>query len=114
MITESSDTFLVWLKLFEQLLLAGLVLAFAFLLVMSIKFQDTKFMRKTPVLFVIELLAFSALPAIPLWIFMLTRGISFKVTLIWFAALWAKFVVLHLLFEFSGVYGHYFEPGSKK
>jgi ribose/xylose/arabinose/galactoside ABC-type transport system permease subunit len=110
MLTESKDTFEVWLKLFEQLLLVGLILAFVFLLVMSIKFQDTKFLRKSPALFILELLAFSAIPAIPLWIFMITRGVSFKVTLVWFGALWAKFAVLHALFEFSGVYGHYFEP----
>lgn len=109
MLTESKDTFDVWLKLFEQLLLVGLIMAFTFLLVMAIKFQDTSFLRKSPLRFFMELLAFSALPAIPLWIFMVTRGVPFKTTLIWFAALWAKFAVLHLLFEFSGVYGHYFQ-----
>ncbi len=102
------DPFPSLFKIFEYALFCGIILAFGFLAYMVWKVRYTEHMRKYPLRFLLEFIAFSTLPSIPLWLFMVTRGIPFKTTWRWFLALWVKFAILHLLFEFSGIYQYYF------
>lgn len=95
-------------KRFEKLLLLAIILAYAFLMYMALKVRFTSFIKNYPMRFVTELLLFSLLPAIPLYVFVDTRGISKRDGTMWFAGLWLKFAALHVLFELSGVYNYYF------
>lgn len=95
-------------RAFELALFVGIALAFGFLGYMALKVRHFDYIKQHPIRFFLEFVAFSILPAIPLWLFMATRWLPPKKVWVWFGALWFKFALLHVLFEISGVYQFYF------
>lgn len=98
-------------KVFEYALFTGIILAYGLLIYMAFTTQYTGYIKTHPLRFIGEFLAFSLLPALPLILFVTTRNVSTKAATIWFATLWFKFALLHVLFELSGVYHYYFGSG---
>ena len=79
----------------------SLVLASAF----SILIQDLKYPDEHPVKFTIETLAVSFFPALIIFIIVFLRGKEVtKLTIAEYLALAVKFGLIHILFQFSGVY----------
>ena len=79
----------------------SLVVASAF----SILIQDLKYPNEHPVKFTIETLAVSFFPALIIFIIVFLRGKQVtKLTIAEYLALAVKFGLIHILFQFSGVY----------
>lgn len=74
------------------------------LTVYSIIIRETELVRTRPGLFVVELLCFSIIPSIPVFIFGYVRNLPLKLTFYLFISFVLKLAILHLLLEFSGFY----------
>ena len=81
-----------------------ILFGFAYLLALAIIVRDTDMITGKPFIFVIEVLAMSVLPGLPLLFFVMSRGISWTHAWIWFGSLSVKFGLFHILMELSGVY----------
>jgi len=79
----------------------SLVVASAF----SILIQDLKYPRENPLQFTAETFAVSLFPALIIFIIMFLRKKKIThLTLIEYLALAVKFGLIHILFQFSGIY----------
>lgn len=81
-----------------------IIFGFTYLLVLSVIVRDTDMIVGKPFIFVVEILAMSVLPGLPLLFFVMSRGITWKSAWIWFASLSIKFGIFHVLMELSGTY----------
>ena len=95
--------------IFNNVLFAGLLFAFAYALFLSVFARDLEFIRGSTVRFVIECIVVFFTPAIPILVFMWTQGVSWNVARRWVVDLGFKLVVLHILFHTSGMYTMWFE-----
>lgn len=94
--------------LFEIATVVILVLAFVYLLVLSIIVRDYKIIVEHPFIFTLELLFMMILPAIPLLFFKVSRGIPWKDAVLWASSLTAKFGAFHVVLQLSGFYSFLF------
>jgi hypothetical protein len=74
------------------------------LLVITILTPETAYIKKKPISFVIESIAFPTFACLPLLFFAYSRNLSFKDTMIFVLSFWVKLLILHILFEVSGFY----------
>jgi hypothetical protein len=70
--------------------------------------RDVDIIKRSPLLFIIETILVSLLPAIPIFFFVISREISFAVATAWVYGLSIKFAVFHVLFQVSGFYTYMF------
>lgn len=83
----------------------GIIVALGALVVTSILVRDYAFIIKSPMKFVVELVAFSVLPSLFIAIVLVkTRNIPVKDSFLWFMGLLVKFAIFHVLLQLSGVY----------
>lgn len=74
------------------------------LTVYALIIRETELVKRKPLIFLLELLAFSIIPAIPVFIFGYVRDLPLKLTFYIFITFVLKLAILHLLLEFSGFY----------
>ena len=70
--------------------------------------RDVDFIKRHPFVFAMETLIVAIVPALTMFVFAVSRGISWILALQWFYGLAAKFGVFHVLFQVSGFYAYMF------
>jgi hypothetical protein len=98
----------LYYTIFNILLLTAVLAGFAYLLVLSITMHDVQFITKSPFKFAFELLLVGCVPALPVFVFTLTRGMTMQKALIWFWSITVKFTIFHVLMQLSGYYTYTF------
>jgi hypothetical protein len=102
-------------KAVNRMILISLVVGVILLFITSCVIRDIDFIKEKPLAFALELLCMSVIPAFAIVIvFAFTRGINFKDSIVWLAALVAKFALFHILCQVSGVYTAIFLHNSPK
>ena len=90
-------------------LIAVLIIGFAILLGVTFAVRDFKIIAERPLIFIVETLVISVIPAVPLFFFTLSRGISMASATKWVAGLSIKFAIFHIVFQTSGFYTYMFQ-----
>jgi hypothetical protein len=93
-----------WYLFIEYGLVLFIVLGFALLFAIGLVVRDFEVIKKRPVIFILETLLISVLPAVPILFFVVSRGITMEVALTWLYGMCIKFAILHILFQISGFY----------
>ncbi len=91
-------------KIISYFMLAAVAIGLIFLVGAAIKQRHVSFMKDHPFLFSMECILVSILPALPLFFFTVSRGISIQHASILFSTLTLKCAAIHILFEISGYY----------
>lgn len=94
--------------LFNVLTVVLLVIAFIYLLVLSIIVRDYQIIVQRPFLFFIELLFMIVLPSIPILFFKISRNISMRDAIIWASNFAWQSGAFHIVLQLSGVYSYLF------
>lgn len=87
-------------------IIVAIVFGIAILTAMTLLRPKLDYIVSRPFMFALEVLVVAVCPAIPLFFFMLSRGLPFLTASIWFYGLAAKFGLFHILFETSGYYAY--------
>jgi hypothetical protein len=90
--------------LFEVATIILLVIAFVYLLALSILVKEYAFIVEKPFTFFIELVFMTVLPGIPLLFFAFTRGLDIGKAVILASTFSAKVGAFHVIFQLSGIY----------
>lgn len=93
-----------WYIVVEVGLIAFLLFGGALLLFLSVMRRDVEFLKRQPIMFLLELALVSLLPALPVLFFVWSRGMEWTDAFPWFYGLAIKFAFFHLLFQISGFY----------
>lgn len=94
--------------LFNILTVVLLVIAFIYLLVLSIIVRDYKIIVERPFLFTLELIFMTVLPAIPILFFKISRNIPMKDAIIWTVNFAWQAGAFHVVLQLSGIYSYLF------
>ena len=98
----------------NNIILYSLIVAVILLFITSCVIRDIDFIKEKPGYFMLELFCMSVIPSIIIvFVFAKTRGMEMKETIVWCAAMVAKFALFHILFQVSGVYTAIFLPSTK-
>lgn len=98
----------VYYVAFNFLMLAAVAIGFGYLFLISILVNDTAMITDNFFYFIAEWVVVSALPAIPILFFVVTRNMTIETGKVWFWSLAVKFAVFHLLLQLSGYYRYMF------
>lgn len=85
-------------------MIAMMIVLGVILVVFSILVRDIAFPKAHPMLFTLETLALSIIPALPLFLMAHFRGVTQKHAWILFGSFAIKLFAVHILFQFSGFY----------
>ena len=97
--------------LIKDAILMLVALSFTFMITISALVRDLDYPNKSPVLFSIETLMMATFSAMTIFFMSVFRGYGVTVdTFEEFFILFAKFGLLHVLFQFSGFYSYIFPP----
>ena len=91
-------------KISFWIITACFVAVLIILTVYAIIIREVELVKAKPWIFLLELCAFSIVPAIPVFLFGWVRNLPIKTTLFIFVSFVIKLAILHLLLEFSGFY----------
>ena len=76
---------------------------------MSFYKRDIGFIINQPFDFIFEMIFISLIPALLMvFVFARTRNISPQDTIVWFLTILLKLIILHILFQLSGIYTSFF------
>jgi hypothetical protein len=92
-------------SLIANVLFGSLVLSLVVFAGLSYVVQDLKYPREHPISFTLETLCATFVPGLILYVIMLFRGVSITTHRhLEYLAMSVKFGLLHIMFQFSGVY----------
>lgn len=108
MLAGGSSEASIYYVAFNLLMLAAVAIGFGYLFLISILVHDTSMITDNFFYFIAEWVVVSALPAIPMLFFVVTRTMTIETAKVWFWSLSIKFAVFHLLLQLSGYYRYMF------
>jgi hypothetical protein len=94
--------------LFNITTIVVLVIAFVYLLILSLLVKEYTLVIERPFVFFIELIFMIVLPGIPLLFFAVSRGLDFGHAVIVASTFSAQSGAFHVVFQLSGLYKHLF------
>ena len=91
-------------KFISYAIIGVVIIGFTILIGAAIKYREFRFIEAHPLLFLIETLLVAICPALPVFFFVMSRGMAIDTATIFAGGLAVKFFFFHVLCEISGYY----------